>query len=284
MASCALAFLLCSSSLLEAGAWTQKRGRYYLKFGFLRFRSSSQYFLNGDRGPLQNNGRVLDLSFYTYFEYGLLDDLTLVTSIPFKSINFSCAIQGCDNTSSGLADLYFGFRYRLSQTRWVVAVQSGVKIAPGYETDEDKLGSAPPLGDGQTDVEFRLLLGRSLFNYKGYVNVDTGYRARSGEPVDEIPFSLELGMELTKEYQLIGRLQGVRSISEKAGQSDFRIVNGMIRNFVGTGAVEDFLTGQLQLVYHIHPTIDLSFEVAQVLTGRNTSYATTVGIGVALHR
>lgn len=282
-ASLLLAMVL-GVSPAHSGAWTQNQGHFYAKLGVLRFRSTSQYKLNGDREGLSDNGQVLDLGVNFYLEYGLLDGLTLISSLPFKRISFSCAIEDCGNASTGLADLYFGFRYRLSQSSWIVSLQSGIKLAPWYETNEEALDSAPPLGDGQTDVEFRLLLGRSILNYGGYVNLDVGYRAREGEPVDEIPFSFELGLNLSKDYLLIGQIQGVRSIAEKEGQTDFRIVDGKVVNFVGTGAVEDFAKGQLQLVYRIHSWADLSFEFEQVFAGRNTSHATIFGGGIAIHK
>lgn len=280
----AILILLLYHGTAGAGAWTQPKKHYYLKFGISRFSSSSQYVLNGDREPLADNGQVTDLSFNAYLEYGLFEDVTLIAAIPFKRVNFSCAIADCDYTSSGVGDLFFGFRYRLAHTTWNVAVQSGFKLSSGYETDESKLNSAPPLGDGQTDFDFKVLLGRSVFNYQGYVNFDVGFRARSGEPVDEVPYAAEAGINLTKDYLLIGRIHGVRSISENANQNDFRIVDGVVQNFVGTGAVEDFAKAQLQLIYKAHQNLDLSFEFDQVLTGRNTSYATTLGIGVVIHK
>lgn len=271
------------ANLVLAGAWTQKKGHYYSKFSILRFRSTSQYLLNGEQQDLADNGRVLDLGAYFYLEYGLYDNLTIISSIPFKRLNFSCATAGCDNTSTGLGDIYAGFRYRLAKNSWIIAVQSGIKFVPGYETDEKQLNSAPPLGDGQTDIDFHLLLGHSILNYHGYVNFDLGYRARSDEPVDEIPFALELGVNLAKEYLLIGQIYGVTSISEKQGQEDFRVIDGKIENFVGTGAVEDFLKAQLQLVYRINSRFDLSFVFEQVLNGRNTSHASILGGGIAIH-
>jgi len=121
-------------------------------------------------------------------------------------------------------------------------------------------------------------------DYRGYINLEAGYRTREGEPVDEVPFSFEMGITLTRHYVLLGRLYGVRSISEDDNQDNFTIVDGKVQNFVGTGALEDYVKAQAQLIYKIHPNIDLSFEVDQVLTGRNTSHATTVGFGMAFHK
>ncbi|MFQ5770248.1 MAG: hypothetical protein ACE5HX_06910, partial [bacterium] len=143
--------------------------------------------------------------------------------------------------------------------------------------------SAPPLGDGQTDFDMRLLLGRSIWHYRGYINMDLGLRARSGEPVNEIPYSLELGIDLTRDYLLIGQISGVRSISENQNQTDFRIVNGMVQNFVGTGAVEDYLKAHLQLIYRLNSKMEISFMFEQLLRGRNTSHATILGGGLILH-
>ncbi|MCZ6818601.1 MAG: hypothetical protein O7G31_03835 [Calditrichaeota bacterium] len=277
-------FFLFLQTVLHAGAWTQKRGHFYTKFGILRFESASQYLLNRDRERLKNNGRVTDFTVYNYLEYGLFEDLTLIANIPAKRAKFSCAVENCDDVSSGLADVIFGMRYKLSDGAWIVSIQSDVKIATNYERDEKKLGNAPPLGDGQTDFDFILLVGRSLFNYRGYINLEAGYRTREGEPVDEVPFSFEMGITLTRHYVLLGRLYGVRSISEDDNQDNFTFVDGKVQNFVGTGALEDYVKAQAQLIYKIHPNIDLSFEVDQVLTGRNTSHATTVGFGMAFHK
>ncbi len=276
-------FLVLPLRTAWPGAWTQKKGHVYTRLSILRFESTSQFRLNGEREPLVDGGRVVDLGLYHYLEYGLYDDLTLISSVAFKRIRFSCAIEGCGNTSTGLSDVYLGFRYRLAQQAWVIALQTGAKIPTGYETDETRLNSAPPLGDGQTDVEFRLMAGRALFHYRGYLNLEAGYRAREGEPVDEIPYSVELGLNLTKDHLLIATLYGVQALTEKKGQSDFRIVDGRVVNFVGTGAVEEYTNLRLQLVYRIAGSVELSFEFNQVLTGRNTSYATTVGGGVAFH-
>jgi hypothetical protein len=279
-------FLVCATRLdvVHAGAWTQKRGHYYSKLSLHRFESTSQFLLNGNKQPLVDNGRVLDVSFFYYLEYGLFDDLTFVLGVPVKTINFSCAIEGCNNSSSGIGDTALGLRYRLSETDWIVSVQSGIKLAPGYETDEDALESRPPLGDGQTDFEMRLLVGRSLLNYRGYINFDVGYRARSGEPIDEVIYGLEFGYNLSKHYLLAGQLAGIRGISEKGNQQDFAILDGMVQNFVGTGALEDFMKAQVQFTYRINPTLELSFLFERVLLGRNTSDATVIGGGFAIHR
>ncbi|MFQ5707702.1 MAG: hypothetical protein ACE5HO_09655 [bacterium] len=275
---------LFTTKLLFAGAWTQKKGHYYAKLSVQRFASRSQYLLNGDKERLADNGEIIDSGVFFYLEYGLFNNFTIVGSLPFRRLNFSCATSNCDNTTTGVGDFYGAFRYQLSQKPWVVSVQSGIKVASGYETDEEKLNSAPPLGDGQTDVDFHLLLGRSILDYRGYVNVDVGYRARSGEPVDEIPYAFEAGFDLAKNYVLIGQLYGVIGISENGQQQDFRVANGQVQNFVGTGAVEEFLKGQLQLVYHLNPVLDLSFVFEQVLNGKNTSQATILGGGISIHR
>ncbi|RMD88791.1 MAG: hypothetical protein D6813_11555 [Calditrichaeota bacterium] len=279
-----LLFLMLMNQAGFTGAWTQKKGHFYSKLSFLRFRSQEQFLLNGDRERLGDNGRVTDFGIYFYLEYGWMDKLTLIGSIPFKTINFSCATTGCDHTTTGIGDIYTGFRYNLSDNNWIVSVQSGVKFSTGYETDETKLNSAPPLGDGQTDIDFRLLFGKSILKYKGYINIDVGYRARSGEPVDEIPYAFEGGITLTPKYMLIGQIYGVRSINEKKGQQDFRVIDGEVVNFVGTGAVEDFLKAQIQLLYRLSGEVDLSFVFEQVLDGRNTARATILGGGIAFHK
>ncbi len=274
---------LISTEAGYSGAWTQARGHFYYKLSAIRFKASTQYLLDGERIPLANNGEVTDLSVYSYLEYGLRDALTLVLAAPLKKTTFDCAIAGCNKSSTGVGDVSFGLRYRLSNTVWVVSLQTDLKVATAYETNEDVLDSAPPLGDGQTDFDVHVLVGRSILNYRGYINVDVGYRARAKAPVDEIPFALEAGFNLTKDYVLSALLHGVRGISDDSGQQNFQIINGKVRNFVGTGALEDFTRAQLQLTYRIASRVDLSFSFDRVLSGRNTSRASTAGVGVAFH-
>ena len=190
----AVLWIALSCDQLLAGAWTQKKDQYYLRLTLNSFTSSSFYDRSSNRADYADNGEFNDLSVFAYLEYGISDLVTLTASVPYKRLKYeSPALQ---RKTNGAGDLYLGVRYLLSGQGMITSIQAGLKTNTGYETDLSILDQAPPLGDGQTDFELNLLLGNSFFNYVAYYNFEVGYRARSGVPVDEVPFIIEGGMNL----------------------------------------------------------------------------------------
>ena len=74
------------ASAAFAGAWTQNKGGYYFKVGASYLNSTIDIDANGEQIQKANMGELRDLNYSTYLEYGLLDRLTLVSSIPYKRL------------------------------------------------------------------------------------------------------------------------------------------------------------------------------------------------------
>jgi len=275
-----LVLSFCAESLF-AGAWTQRKNHYYLRFSGFAFNARAVYDKDGKLNDFATNGRFTDRSAYAYLEYGVSDLVTFVGSVPYKNSRFrsEATINGklLDRSSKGWGDVYLSLRYLLSNQNAVTSLQAGFKLNTGYPTDTTGLKLAPPLGDGQNDFELRALIGQSILRGAAYYNLDVGYRARSGTPVDEIPFALEAGFGLGKLGLLIGQIYGVRALSgaEAAtikSQSQFSL-----------NPIEDYVKAHAQLVVHLQKGMDVAFVYENIFTGRNTANGRSLGVALAFY-
>ncbi len=273
-----LIFLL-SAECLFAGAWTQRKDHYYFRLSGFSFSSHALFNQDGTRNNFAGNGHFTDLSAYAYLEYGASDLVTFVGSVPYKRLRFhsDAAVNGerLDKKTSGWGDVYLGLRYLLSDQNAVTSLQAGFKLNSGYQTDTTALNLAPPLGDGQTDFELRALIGQSILRGAAYYNLDVGYRARSGQPVDEIPFALETGLGLGKLGLVIGQIYGVRALSG-AEASTIKTQSQTSLN-----PVEDYVKAHAQLILHVQKGLDIAFIYEKILSGRNTAGGRSLGVALA---
>ena len=175
-----------------AGAWTQAQGKSYHQFTVNYYYADRNFDDDGDRHDFANDGDFMDVNVNYYMEYGLFESLTAITSIYYKYLKFE------DNTieskTYGIPDIDLGLRYKISDTdAGIFSVQTIVKIPEAYDEDD-----TVPLGNGQYDLEFRLLYGKSLYpKIPGYANLEAGYRWRFESPADEFRYLLEFGMNFS---------------------------------------------------------------------------------------
>lgn len=196
-ATCAVLALASLPALLHAGAWTPKSGAAYHKLALYHFSSDRSF---GVRAPDLRNFSDTNLTYY--FEYGLTDSLTFVGSIPYKKLSNERA-SGTDR-STGVGDIDLGLRYLLVQEGPMVLSTAWLFKAPyAYSS-----AAALPPGNGQVDVEGRLLFGYGLGSY-GYFGAELGYRYRAEAPADEFRYLLEYGFDATESLYLRAKYDGI---------------------------------------------------------------------------
>jgi len=277
-AKCLLIFLFCAECLF-AGAWTQRKDHYYFRLSGFSFSSRGLFNQDGKRNDFASNGRFADLSASAYLEYGVSDLVTFVGSVPYKRLRFQsdATLNGerLDRKTTGWGDVYLGLRYLLSDQNAVTSLQAGFKLNTGYQTDTTALNLAPPLGDGQNDFELRALIGQSILRGAAYYNLDVGYRARSGQPVDEIPFALEAGLGLGKLGLVIGQIYGVRALSG----AEASIIKAQSQTSLNP--VEDYVKAHAQLILHLQNGMDVAFIYENILSGRNTAGGRSIAVALA---
>lgn len=246
----------------HAGAWTQVRGGFYEKFAFNYYFADHTFDSSKHRHATPGNGRFTEYNITNYIEYGVTDNLTLINSLPYKWLDN--AANSSHTKAWGIGDIDVAAKYKLMDNRaGVISSQLLVKV-PGPYGRTDPL----PIGNGQFDLEVRLLYGRSLYPFiPGYANVEAGYRFRDGDPSDEFRYLIEFGIDITKALYGRAKLDGILSSR-----------NGSTFSSGGNPtATNNFDLGKLDLTvgYKITPRWSLEASYVPELYGRNTASGTT---------
>lgn len=263
------AILVClSASPGLAGAWTAKQHAFYDKLSFNYYYSHETFNAKGSRTGTPDNGKFTDYNISNYFEYGLLDNLTLINSLTYKWLendNNSATAKGY-----GLGDADLGLRWKLldSDRIGIVSSQLLVKI-PGSYDSRDPL----PLGNDQFDTELRLQYGRSLYPMiPGYGNLELGYRWRAEAPSDEIRYLIEFGLDLTRDFYTRAKLDGTLSMD-----------NGRKLDTNGNPAsTNNFDLGKLDLTvgYKAAPNWGIEASYVPSIYGQNTTAGANYSLAV----
>ena len=209
-----------------AGAWTAPKGAVYSKSAVNYFTSTERF---GDALP--SFERFRDVNFTYYTEVGLQDNLTLFGAVAVKDLRNTA--DGVTTDNFGVGDVDIGLRYNFFNEPFVFSAQGLFKAPFLYDEDADL-----PLGNGQIDVEGRLLVGKSL-GALGYVGAEAGYRFRADAPVDEFRYLVEYGFDLTSDLYLRTKLDGT----------------------LGLGDIDEF---DLELANAANPSLPLAFDLGKL--------------------
>ncbi len=255
----ATALLLLSATTAFAGAWTAPQGAFYEKLSYNYYYAHEAFDTNGHRVSTPSNGKFTDHDITNYFEYGLIDRLTVINSLTYKWLENKNDTYRA--TAAAVGDVDLGLRYKLldSDKAGIVATQLLVKI-PGAYDKTDPL----PLGNAQFDTELRLLYGRSLYPWiPGYANLEIGYRWRAEDPSDELRYLVEFGVDITKSVFTRIKLDGTYSIDNGKRQDS----NG------NPTATNNFDLGKLDLAvgYKITPAWGVEVSYRPDIYGQNTA-------------
>lgn len=182
-----------------AGAWTPPPGSSYQKFAVNYLRATEQF-----APRTAGFEHFTDLNFTYYGEKGIYDGLAAFASLPYKSQR--SRENGVEQQNAGIADVEFGLRWRHRQGEQVLSTGYLIKLPFLYDEDEPLA-----LGNGQTDIEFRVLYGRGL-GARAYIGAEIAYRARFEAPSDEFRFLLEAGIRATSAWYFRAKLDGIHAI------------------------------------------------------------------------
>jgi len=283
---------------MQAGAWVQKKGGYYLKISGNYLRTTQEFNHRGDKLNILEERLIFedtsfrDINFNIYYEYGLTDYLTIVGNLPYKVLTTSqrelsnyFGSQNKTVTSSGFSDLNLSGRLALIQAPFAISFQGGVKIPLGYEAAPSNDG--PRLGTAQMDIEGYLLIGRSLYPLPMYASAAIGYRKRGGRFNDEILFNAETGYTTGDFFFKLyfELLKSTVTPPDIYGQTIITPLPG------GGGVLPDIIVGD-QDISKISPSISYSInegmavqgEIIHILSGKNTISGTTFSLGLVFTR
>lgn len=200
-----LFFLL--TDICFAGAWTMPKGKIYDRLSANYYLAKDEFDKDGDRRDFPLKGEFRDLYLNNYIEFGITDSITLINSIYFKTIKKHDDVV--EQKTWGIGDIDIAAKFKVSDGSWgILSSQALIKVPGPYDRKDDL-----PLGNGQIDMEIRLLYGRSLYPYlPGYCNFEVGYRWRFEDPSDEVRYLVEFGMDFTREFYGRVKLDGTYSM------------------------------------------------------------------------
>jgi hypothetical protein len=194
-----LASITLFSLHAHAGAWVPEENRGYSKVGVQSY--SANNFFGDNPDFIEFNGT--NISYYG--EQGLGNNLAIYGSVLYSDIEQFTA--GSDAiSSSGIADVEVGLRYQWIAEPFVLSTSLLVKLPYFYDENDDL-----PRGNGQEDVEARVLFGKSLYPY-GYLGVELGYRARFEAPSDEYRYLIEYGYSFNENAYFRTKLDGIQAV------------------------------------------------------------------------
>jgi len=181
-----------------AGAWTAAEGAGYNKLAVSSYEASDFY------GDSEGFNEFKGTNYSLYAEHGLRDDLTFFGTLLYQNLEQTDA-AGIKTDGSGFSDVELGLRRRIVEGPTVVSASLLVKLPHLYD-ENDEL----PRGNGQTDYEARILLGRSLYPY-GYIGAEAAYRIRTEDPSDEYRYLIEYGISAGDNLYFRAKLDGTES-------------------------------------------------------------------------
>lgn len=249
-----------------AGAWTAKQYSFFDKLAFNYYYSDRSYDSKGSPGKNGDNGKFEDYNVSNYFEFGLTDYLTAINSLSYKYL-----LKDTDQARSkgyGIGDIDLGLRCNfMDNVLGVFSAQAIVKI-PGFYDKNSYL----PLGNGQFDIEPRLLYGRSLYPViPGYINLEAGCRWRAVDPSDEIRYLVEFGIDIFRGLYARAKLDGIKSLNN--GKKTDRGGNPTTSNNYDLGRLD------AALGYKITDNWGIELSYIHPLYGRNTAVGRTYSAG-----
>lgn len=240
-----------------AGAWTLPEGKLYDKVSLNHYTSDPDF---------------TDINLGNYLEYGVTDTVSIINSIYYKQIRNKFTASGITTTTTttGISDIEIGLKHKLAEgPNGILSHQAIVKIPGGYDKN-----SVLPLGNGQIDVEYRVLYGLSLSRwFPGYANFEAGYRYRAEAPSDEFRYLAEVGVDITKRLYARVKLDGILSMGNASNTTN---ING------NPTAENQFDLQKLDtaLGYKLTDNWGLEFGYTPTVHARNTAKGTTYSLGV----
>jgi protein XagA len=265
----AVCIVFPNTKTLYAGAWTQEKGKSYHRLAANYYFADRDFSANGNSRSMPDNGDFRDFNLSYYMEYGVIDELTVLSSIYYKDIKREDDFFRSD--AKGMGDVDLGVRCRLySSDIEVFAVQGLIKVPEFYDEDD-----ALPLGNGQYDYEMRLLFGRSLWPMiPGYMNLEAAYRYRAKQPRDEFRYLVEVGSNLGANFYARAKLDAIVGLGNGDDVTD---------DFGNPTSTLEYDLAKLDLVlgYQVTRKWGLELGYTPALWGENTAKGATWTIAVA---
>lgn len=241
------AALSCLASSASASPWTLPEGTLSLQLGTdLQF-ASDEFLITEERQQFPLDGEFTSTMVHAAVRYGVSDRVEVGASIHAGVVSFDADpiylgdifttdvgedgsverfranILSLDRRAAGLGDLRLYLRHRWTPFGpVVVAGELGLKLPTGYkapsgtfEDDEFDRGvdDDVTLGDGQTDIEARVLFG-FVPAANWFVRLDAGLRLRTFGPGQQVIGELKFGARAMPSFLPYAFVEAEHSFTE----------------------------------------------------------------------
>ncbi len=253
-----------------AGAWTLPQNGWYMEEGVTYFSSDKEFNETKESVKKFDNGIYTSITSKTYIEYGLVDRLNLIFTLPYTSAHYVDDYINIDN--AGFQDLLLGVKWRWLQDPVVVSFGLSGETPMGYDRTK-----APTLGTGRSNVEGRVFVSKSFFHVPKKLDVPGWSR---------LAVSLELAKDRSHAVYLIDAMLFVTNWAYLkgtwGGQDDLPTHhNGediakwnLSLGLTSMGSNAIMRTGTDQ-------TFSLSIGFGQVYQGRNTGRGSEMTVSIS---
>ena len=267
LATLMAAALMCHTVAVQAGGWTQPKGKGYFKLSQQIISAESLFFANGAKGEIPTvSGYTTSL----YGEFGLIDRVTLVGYMPIYS-NFSVDADGFDSTS-GVGDWDVGIRIGLlTSGPTVVSLQALAGLPLGDSGQSVVFWT----GDGEFNQHISLQVGHSLYPVPGYLKGEIGYNNRKSSDVrddnyaDELRYSLQAGYTIAERIGVALSLRGINALDR--ADDEFHPRNDV-----------EYLSYGPQVDFYVTPNAGMTASMTRYTQAHNMLDAPTWEFGVFL--
>lgn len=159
-----------------AAQWVEEPGSGWADLTVYHQDTREQFGIDGERQRIFADGHSIATAVFLTVAAGLVRGVDAWAQVPWQRLEFDDAAG--ERLRSGIGDSRFYLRVKPTEYLGFdlpLAVRGGVKVPVG---DFQVASEVIPLGDGQTDWELMLELGRSFWPFPAYVNGWVGYRWR----------------------------------------------------------------------------------------------------------
>lgn len=177
---------LCWPFSVFAGAWPLPEGQLQVINTVSAYSSDTRYdnFGNPLAQPTYNKHE-----YNPYIEYGLTDDITVGANLFLQRASQNGSVN------YGIADSEFFLKKQIWKSGgYVASIQPIVKLPRLWEQD-----NTPMIGSSHMDVGVSALggYGFEMYDLSHYVEVETGYRYRFGDPENRFLLNATAGVGVT---------------------------------------------------------------------------------------
>ena len=201
LVSCLVLVFFPGAFPVQAGAWGQQEGKFFLSMQAYFYSTDKYYDHEGNRHG--RGGTFNKFEINPYMEYGITDRDTLVANLFLDVLTDDAS--GSERTTWGPADMELGLQHKFYQGRHgVMGIQALLIVPTGYDIDDD-----PRLGYGRFGGEVSLLYGKSFSFMErwGFVDLHLGIRDYFGYPSTQLRPALVAGYDVTQRWQVLAWME-----------------------------------------------------------------------------